>query len=87
MFTFTRFNRRYPYNAELNKYCMDSTLKSIRKMTKEYEEERKQNKFILVKKTINESINLKQDDIHYLSAYIGFLSSVCFLLNFLFIRK
>ena len=87
MFTFTRFNRRYPYNSELNKYCMDSTLKSIRKMTREYEEERKQNKFILVKKTINESINLKQDDKHYLSAYIGFLSSFCFLLNFLFNRK
>ena len=52
MFTFTRFNRRYPYNYELNKYCMNSTLKSIRKMTGEYDTERKQNNFILVKKTI-----------------------------------
>ena len=85
---FASFQKRsFPYNYELNKYCMDSTLKSIRKMTREYEEERKQNKFILVKKTINESINLKQDDIHNLSEYVGFLSAACFLLNFIFIRK
>jgi hypothetical protein len=62
---------------------MDSTLKSIRKMSREYEEEIKQNKSILVKKTIN----LDQTNIHNLSAYVGFLSSLCYLLNFLFIRK
>jgi hypothetical protein len=84
---FTAFRKRsFPYNYELNKYCMDSTLKSIQKMTKEYETERKQNKFILVKKTIHESIK-EQDNIQIISAYIGFLSATYFLVNYLFIRK
>ena len=79
---FTAFQKRsFPYNYELNKYCMDSTQKSIKKMTREYEEERKQNK------CFNESINSKQNDIHNLSEYVGFLSAACFLLNFIFIRK
>jgi len=86
MFTSFLKCKRFPYNNELNKYCMDSTLKSIQKMSREYDKERKQDKYILVKKTINDSIK-EQDDIHILSACIGFLSTTCFLLNFLFIQK
>jgi hypothetical protein len=77
MFTSFIKCKRYPYNYELNKYCMNSTLKSIHKMTREYNEEKK-DKFILVKKPNN---------IHNLSAYVGFLSTAYFLLNFIFIRK
>jgi len=82
MFTSFIKCKRYPYNYELNKYCMDTTLKSIQKMTREYNE-KKQDKFILVKKTVN----LEQNDIQIVSTYVSFLSSFCFLLNFLFIRK
>ena len=50
MFAFANFNRRYPNNAALSKYCMESTNKSIRKLTQEYDEERRLNQGILVKK-------------------------------------
>ena len=88
MFTFLHFNRRYPNNSALSKYCMESTNKSIRKLTQEYDEERKKNQGILIKKYFNEHNNDNNDNnASTLIKFISILSALHFALNFLFNPK
>jgi hypothetical protein len=90
MFTFMNFNRRYPNNSALSKYCMESTNKSIRKLTQEYDEERKKNQGILIKKYFNEhnnNNNNENNDTKRIIKIISVLSALHFALNFLFNPK
>jgi len=95
MFTFLNFNRRYPNNSELSKYCMDSTLKSIRKMTREYNEVKRPNQGILIKKYFYENNDKNNNDNNdnndnnasTLIKFISVLSAIHFTLNFLFNPK
>ena len=87
MFSFLNLNRRYPNNAALSRYCTESTNNSIRKLTQEYNEEKKG---ILIKKYFNNKKeeesnknNLSQNFI----IYSGVFSTVYFILDFLFNRK
>jgi len=66
MFTFTRFNRRYPYNSELSRYCMESTSRSIIKLS---QEERK-NKISKIKQ-ISESISQEVASTKLITKYPG----------------
>ncbi len=89
MFSYLHLNRRYPNNATLSKYALESTNNSIRKLTQEYDEERKEKIGILVKqhffkkKEEKSLCELKQN----LVIYSGILSIACAMLNFLFIHK
>ena len=89
MISYFHLNRRYPNNAALSKYALESTNNSIRKLTQEYNEERKTKLGILVKqhffkeKEKNSLCELKQN----LVIYSGILSAACLILNFLFNHK
>ena len=89
MFSYLHLNKRYPNNAALSKYALESTNNSIRKLTKEYDEERKAKIGILIKqhffkeKEEKRLCELKQN----LVIYSGILSIACAMLNFLFIHK
>ena len=89
MFSYLHLNRRYPNNATLSKYALESTNNSIRKLTQEYNEERKAKLGILVKqhffkeKEEKSLCELKQN----LFIYSGILSIACAILNFLFNHK
>jgi len=89
MFTFMHFNRRYPNNLALSKYCMESTNKSIRKLTQEYDEERKKNQGILIKKYFNEqnNNNNEDNDTKRIIKIISIFSALHFALIFLFNPK
>ena len=89
MFSYLHLNKRYPNNAALSKYALESTNNSIRKLTKEYDEERKAKIGILIKqhffkeKEEKRLCELKQN----LVIYSGILSIACAMLNFLFNPK
>ncbi len=89
MFSYLHLNKRYPNNAILSKYALESTNNSIRKLTQEYDKERKEKIGILVKqhfsreKQENSLCELKQN----LVIYSGILSIACAMLNFLFNHK
>jgi hypothetical protein len=96
MFTFSNFNKKYPYNSTLSKYCIDSTNNSIRKLTYEFNEERKKNQGVLVKKFFNDKFinnnnnnneNNENNNKEIIIKTISFLSALHFTLNFLFYYK
>jgi|LauGreDrversion4_2_1035121.scaffolds.fasta_scaffold3440477_1 hypothetical protein len=84
MFTFTRFNRRYPYNSELSRYCMESTSRSIIKLS---QEERKNKKGVLIKKYFNEYYKNNDDNRDIFIKTISFLSALYFTSYFYFNMK
>ena len=89
MFSYLHLNKRYPNNAALSKYALESTNNSIKKLTQEYNEERKNNIGILIKQHFNEK---KEDVNNYdlkqqLIVYSSILSTAYFILSFLFNHK
>ena len=91
MFSYFHLNRRYPNNAALSKYALESTNNSIRKLTQEYNEERKAKLGILIKQHLFEKKEKEEKSLcefkQNLVIYSGILSIVCTMLNFLFNHK
>ena len=89
MFSYLHLNRRYPNNAALSKYALESTNNSIRKLTQEYNEERKAKLGILVKQHFSKEKEEKSlcEFKQNLVIYSGIISIACAMLNFLFNHK
>ncbi len=92
MFSYLHLNRRYPNNAALSKYALESTNNSIRKLTQEYNEERKAKMGILVKQHFFKEKEEKEETRlcelkQKIVIYSGILSIACAMLNFLFNHK
>ena len=89
--SFTSLKRIYPNNAALSKYALESTNNSIRKLTQEYDKERKRKIVaIIVEKYFDEKEKKEIEITNKLqSVYIfsTILSITTIILNFLFNHK